>query len=258
MTISVRRIFFDKFTGEKIHEIGRLNVYVLPSVEQDVETWKQLSERNRETFDVIELPFEAYAQDFADSVSYRIDVDALAELPKDRRGEAIVFSIPDPDNSEKPIELPKPLSVQIEELKSRQLTENEKYLLLDLETTPLEQLKEAKIMQLDEFCNKEIIKGFIHTVNETDYLFSCSLSAQANFQGSDTLFKDGLINEAEWTVENVETGRIERIMINKDMFTAIKLQVFQHINSNISKLRNQLQPLVEAAQTNQEVDNITW
>ncbi|PLR72335.1 hypothetical protein CYJ37_12325 [Bacillus sp. UMB0728] len=146
----------------------------------------------------------------------------------------------------------------INQLKEKQLTANEKYELLDKNSAPIEEMKIYKMAQLDEACNLSIIKGFIHPINGINYLFSCSLSAQANFQGSDALFKDGLITEAEWTVENIENGRIERILIDKEMFTSIKLHVFQHINDNISKLRNELQPMVEKAETAYEIDNINW
>ncbi|HEX3075036.1 MAG TPA: hypothetical protein VHP30_15590 [Ignavibacteriales bacterium] len=112
--------------------------------------------------------------------------------------------------------------------------------------------------QLDEACNMAITSGFTSTVGTTEYLFSCSLSAQANFQGTDALFKDALITEAQWTVVNVSTGAIERVILNQTDFSSVKLQVFQHINANISKFRNTLQPQVETATTNAEVDAIVW
>ncbi|MGD6876756.1 hypothetical protein [Bacillus infantis] len=114
MNKPITKFYFNKSTGDIFFETSAESV---TTIEQDIATFTALSERNRETFDVIELPFGAYQQDFAESVGYRVDVDALAELPEDRRGEAIVFSVADPENPEVPIELPKPLSVQIEELK---------------------------------------------------------------------------------------------------------------------------------------------
>jgi hypothetical protein len=112
--------------------------------------------------------------------------------------------------------------------------------------------------QLEEACSSAITSGFDFTVGGTSYKFSCSLEAQANFQGADTLFKDGSITEAEWTVVNNSNGKIERVVLDMATFNSIKLQVFTHINSKISRLRNELQPLVESATTNADVDAVVW
>jgi hypothetical protein len=112
--------------------------------------------------------------------------------------------------------------------------------------------------QLEEACSSAITSGFDFTVNSVSYKFSCSLEAQANFQGADTLFKDGSITEAEWTVVNNSNGKIERVTLDMATFNSIKLQVFSHINSKISRLRNELQPLVESATTNADVDAVVW
>jgi hypothetical protein len=124
--------------------------------------------------------------------------------------------------------------------------------------TTLDQIKLKKIEELDKECGITIENGFDYTIGTTSYHFSCSLSAQANFQGTDTLFKDGAITQAEWTVVNNATGKIERIMLDNATFNAIKLEVFKHINSNVSKLRNTLQPQVDSATTKAEVDAIAW
>jgi hypothetical protein len=130
--------------------------------------------------------------------------------------------------------------------------------LLADESATIDEVKSAKLAQLDEACSNAIVSGFDYTVNTVSYHFSCSLSAQANFQGTDTLFKDGTITQAEWTVVNNSTGAIERIILDNATFNAIKLEVFKHINSNVSKLRNTLQPQVDSATTKAEVDAIAW
>jgi hypothetical protein len=122
----------------------------------------------------------------------------------------------------------------------------------------LKPLKEAKMSELDALCNAAIVAGFDYEINFESYHFSCSLAAQANFQGTDTLFKDGLISEAEWTVINNKTGLVERITFDQDIFNQLKLQVFLHINGNTKKLRNVLEPQVIAAQSQTELDQITW
>lgn len=156
------------------------------------------------------------------------------------------------------LKIPSPTEKQVKTISNKLMTANERYQQLDISTITLEELKSAKMEQLDEACNLAIVNGFEHVINDVNYLFSCSVTAQANFQGSDTLFKDGLISEAEWTVIEVETGNVKRILINQTQFSDLKLKVFQHINNNISKFRNTLQPQVEAALTNEEVDMINW
>lgn len=118
------RIYFDSITGsiildipEQVHYGERFN----QTVERDIECFTQLSERNRETFDVIEVPFGMYRQDFAECIGYWIDVEAMAELSEDRRYEAIRFEMPNPEDPENPIVPDKPLSVEIEELKQENI-----------------------------------------------------------------------------------------------------------------------------------------
>lgn len=162
------------------------------------------------------------------------------------------------DNQFKYVNESKDPNKKIEALQNAQKTADERYKGLDLASTPLSDLKKAKMEQLDEACNLSIVNGFEHTLGTKNYLFSCSLSAQSNFTGTDLLFKDGTITQAEWTVVDVVTDNVERVILNQTDFNAVKLKVFQHINSNISKFRNTLQPQVEVATTNNEVDLIVW
>ncbi|MBB5325208.1 hypothetical protein HNQ34_002308 [Anoxybacillus tepidamans] len=127
-----------------------------------------------------------------------------------------------------------------------------------LKGNTLEDAKARKLKELNDACNKAIIDGFDYTINGVLYRFSCSLEAQANFQGTDTLFKDGLITSISWTVTNKVTGKIERIAIDKTTFTNLRLAVFNHINTQISKLRDTLQPKVEQATTIAEVEAVVW
>jgi hypothetical protein len=68
-----RRIFYDKLTGDKIHEIGRNGSFTLPTIEQDIATFTALSERNRDTFDVLELEFGKHHFEFSQATSYRVN-----------------------------------------------------------------------------------------------------------------------------------------------------------------------------------------
>lgn len=120
--------------------------------------------------------------------------------------------------------------------------------------------KEKKIAEINEECDKSILSGFDYAIDGVEYHFSSSISAQMNFQGVDSLFKDNLVPNglAEWTVTDKSTGEIERILIDKDTFNQLKLKLFLHINSNISKFRNVLQPQIEAASTIEQVKEISW
>jgi hypothetical protein len=236
-----RRIFFDKITGDVIlvkEEIQ--NAESIPSVEQDMNFFIVLRERNSDSYDYIDLDFGAYAQEFSDQKEFHVD-------PKTK---VIEFSHFNQNEAS--------LKKQFSDFQNQFKTADEKYKEIDLSTADNTTVKKLKLAQLQELCTKTITEGFDFTVNSISYRFSCSLEAQANFQGADTLFKDSLITQAEWTVLNNSNGKIERILLNKTTFDSIKLQVFTHINSNISRLRNTLQPQVEAALTNQDIDKVVW
>lgn len=107
----LRRIFYDTETGERIVEVGRSEGMVIPSVERDIETYSALSGRNKNTFDLLEIPFNSYAQDFAESSDYRVN-------PKTKKLE---FSYPDPNQPNEPQPYHKPLTEQIEELRTENI-----------------------------------------------------------------------------------------------------------------------------------------
>lgn len=102
-----RKIFYDKSTGNLIVDTGERQGAVIPtSVEQDIETYKELLERNRDTFDVLELPYGAYTQDFAEASGYRVNPET----------KTLEFTYPDPNTPEAPPVFTKPLTEQVAEL----------------------------------------------------------------------------------------------------------------------------------------------
>src|SRR5699024_8731110 len=110
MKIMGNRVYFDTTTGEVIVLTGQMKgFFTPPSVELDIKTYKALSERNRNTFDVIELEYGQYVQDFAECNGYRVNPET----------KELEFSYPNP-NEEEPQEpvYQKPLSEQIKELES--------------------------------------------------------------------------------------------------------------------------------------------
>lgn len=104
-----RRIYYDKITGNILSDTGERQGSVRKTtVEQDIEVYTALSERNRDTFDYIELEFGQYAQDFAECNGYRINPDT----------KQIEFSYPVPNEKEPSEPLyQEPLSEQITQLK---------------------------------------------------------------------------------------------------------------------------------------------
>lgn len=102
-------IFYDKVTGEKIVDTGEWsNVNIKKTVDQQITTYKELSERNRDTFDVLELDFGAYSQDFRECNGYRVKVET----------KTLEFSYPDPNSpgTEQPYQAP--LSEQVKNLEA--------------------------------------------------------------------------------------------------------------------------------------------
>lgn len=105
-----RRIYYEISTGNVILDKGEMQGAVTQTtIADDIASYKALSERNRDTFAYIELPFEAYAQDFAECNGYRIHLET--KLP--------VFSYPDPNEPTAPPVFQQPLTEQISALDER-------------------------------------------------------------------------------------------------------------------------------------------
>jgi hypothetical protein len=103
-----RKIFFELSSGNIIVDTGERQGNVLKTtVEQDILSYTSLSERNRNTYDVIELSYGAYSQDFIECNGYRVN-------PATKK---IEFSYPDPNAPEAPQVFSKALSEEIADLK---------------------------------------------------------------------------------------------------------------------------------------------
>lgn len=104
-----RKIYYDKATGNVILHIGEMVGYVRETtMEEDIATYNALSERNPDSFDVIQLAYGQYAQDFIECNGFRVN-------PETR---TIEFSYPDPNDPEphEPV-YRKPLSEEVEDIK---------------------------------------------------------------------------------------------------------------------------------------------
>lgn len=104
-----RRVYYDTITGETILTTMAVGQHSgVRTVGEDIVTFKPLSERNRSTFDVIELSFGDYQEDFAQAASWRVDVNT----------RQLLFSYPDPNAPTDPQPYQQPLSTRVAELES--------------------------------------------------------------------------------------------------------------------------------------------
>lgn len=104
-----RKIYFDVISGDVIVSIPeRLGYVKETTIEEDIGRYTALSERNRDTFDVIELEFGQYAQDFAECNGYRVNPET----------KEIEFSYPDTNEEEPQVPVYRaPLSEEVDGLK---------------------------------------------------------------------------------------------------------------------------------------------
>lgn len=72
---NTRRIFYDTKTGDIIMNIGRGSGLVTPSVQEDIETYKSLSERTEGSFRLLELQYTDYLEEFNKCSFVRVNVD---------------------------------------------------------------------------------------------------------------------------------------------------------------------------------------
>ena len=106
-----RRIYYDKVTGDVLADTGeRAGDVIELTIEQDIANYKALSERTRDSFDLIELSYGEFSQDFRECNGYRVD-------PTNKE---MVFSYPDPSDPEPEVPVFQvPLSEQVKLLKAQ-------------------------------------------------------------------------------------------------------------------------------------------
>lgn len=107
-----RKIYYDKLTGVVLLDTGEhLTTMDETTLEQDIETYKILSDRNRDSFDYIKLEYGQYYDDFMQSVLFTVDVET----------KEIFFTYREENENGEITEttLAIPLSVQVDELKQK-------------------------------------------------------------------------------------------------------------------------------------------
>lgn len=123
--------------------------------------------------------------------------------------------------------------------------------------SPLEKAQRAKMSELANLCNRTILSRFSSKVNGEDYFFSNDMEAQSNFEKCDRAFEKQRFTEVAWTAYDLN-GDVVRLILTVETFEPVYISHLTHIQSNISKFRDHLMPLVEQATTVEEVENIIW
>lgn len=205
-----RRIYFDKLTGNVILDKGEMQGSVVETtVEQDIMSYVALAERVRETFDVVELAFGEYQNEFITATSYRVN-------PTTREIEFNYDS-----------------------------------------TFDLEQYKTFKLQELSQKCGQAILGRFSSIVGTTTYQFSNDTEAQSNFKDGIWALENNKVAAVTWTAYD-ELGKIVRISLDLAQLINVNVDRLTHQQMNVAKLRDTLQPQLEACTTKEEVEAIVW
>ena len=106
--MQVLRIYYSKESGVPFFDTNVMDNSV-QTIETDISTFTLLNERNRDSFDILELPFGAYAQDFSECNGYRVNPTT----------KTLEFSYPDPNTPTTEPVYQKPLSEQVKELETQ-------------------------------------------------------------------------------------------------------------------------------------------
>lgn len=122
---------------------------------------------------------------------------------------------------------------------------------------PLDEVKQAKITELNDACNQSILGKFTSTINGMSYYFSYDTEAQSNITKVGRAFDKGLVTTVKWTAYDSD-GNTVRIDLDANSFDAMFTNSLIHLNTNISKLRDDLEPKVEEATEVEQVLKITW
>lgn len=101
MNLIGRKIYFDTITGDILVNTGdRKSTERETTLEEDIQIYSTLTERNINSFDVVKLEYGQFHQDFDECIGYRIN-------PETRELE---FSYPDPNAPVEPQPYRPPLS----------------------------------------------------------------------------------------------------------------------------------------------------
>lgn len=105
-------------------------------------------------------------------------------------------------------------------------------------------------------CKQNILSGFKHLINGTEYHFSYDYESQTNLQETYHLFQNNVIESVKWSVRLDEES--VRIDLNKKDFEAVFFASVRHKQAHISKFKDQIEPLIDAQSTIEGLEAITW
>ena len=120
----------------------------------------------------------------------------------------------------------------------------------------LEISKVDKKNELSQKCHEDIISLFEVGISGKSYGFSYDLEAQTNMQETYQMFQNNVINEINWSARS-NKEKI-RITLNKSEFEKVYYEGIKHKQALISKLKDKLEPLVDSAKSEEELDSIHW
>lgn len=120
----------------------------------------------------------------------------------------------------------------------------------------LDRVKAIKLQELNNACNDAILGRFSAQVNGVSYWFSHDKEAQDNFEMADKNLNNGRITSIPWTCYESETSTDAlRITFDKDTFEPVYVAHANVMPTNVSKLRDDLEPKVKAIQITTTVDD---
>jgi hypothetical protein len=124
----------------------------------------------------------------------------------------------------------------------------------------LEEARKEKGDVLDQKCKETIQGRFSCEVDGVTYSFSNDSEAQANFADAKSSWIDGDIlpeDTLPWTAYDAD-GNVVRLQLNKAQFDPVNRTRMQWKLTCISRYRDELMPMVDAATAPEDLDNIVW
>ena len=119
-----------------------------------------------------------------------------------------------------------------------------------------EESKVNKKNELSRRCHEDIISLFEVEIDGRSYGFSYDIEAQTNMQETYQMFQNNVINEINWSARS-NKEKI-RVTLNKSKFEKVYYEGIKHKQALISKLKDKLEPLVDSAKSEEELDSIHW
>ena len=124
----------------------------------------------------------------------------------------------------------------------------------------LDELRQIKLNELKNSCDITIMGKFTATVNGVTYSFSNDFAAQSNFKDAKDAWSNGYIPNTQtikWTAYD-SNGNVVRLDLTEEQFDPINIARMTWQLTNVSKLRDTLEPLVNVAQSQLDLDKIKW